>query len=233
MNRIHSGIIASNIFHLQQVYFILKASLMGVLRHHALIPWDDDIDVVMVANQWPRIRNVLGNIKGCTLYTTPMSHMTRTTPISGGLTNGLKHDLLYAKGDIFPLQLRPFEGLMVPVPCNIDLVVYKSHDRNKCVTPEYVHKTNKNNYLFGVTSIDCKLLYEFYPFMFEKRQEGDRLAHEHLLIHYYYCLASSFQWAPLPDVSSFVPSRSVCLKPSTPCSGFFSRSVTSVGPSNS
>ncbi|XP_012946599.1 uncharacterized protein LOC106014097 [Aplysia californica] len=188
-------------------YFILEASLMGVLRHHALIPWDDDIDVVMSARQWPQIRNVLGNIAGFTLYTPPDSqwkfYMDRATAFPNkpfkfpnidiffymddethiwSLTKGLKHDLVYEKRDIFPLQLRPFEGHMVPVPCNLDLIVHKSHDQHKCVTPEYVHKTNKNNYFFNIASIDCEQLYEFYPFVFPRPSSLRGHVDEHLRV---------------------------------------------------
>ncbi|GFO24459.1 lipopolysaccharide cholinephosphotransferase licd [Plakobranchus ocellatus] len=171
-------------------FFILEASLMGVIRHHGLIPWDDDIDIVMRASEWPKIRNVLGNIDGFELFTPRDSQWkfyakdARSFPDKPfkfpnldifffgeddthiwALTKGLKHDLVYKKSDIFPLNWRPFEHLMVPVPCNLDLVVHKAHDKNVCITPEYIHKTNERFYLGGKTAIDCKLLHGVYPFV--------------------------------------------------------------------
>lgn len=178
------------------IYFLLEASLMGSIRHHGLIPWDDDIDVVMSARQWPRIRNVLGNIEGFELYAPSSSQWKFYMKTASGfadkpfkfpnvdiffynedethiwaLTRGLKHDLVYLKSDIFPLQLRPFENLIVPVPCNLDLVVHKSHNKDVCVTPEYNHKNNENFYFSGTTSVHCKLLYDLYPFVFTKQSE--------------------------------------------------------------
>ncbi|CAG5115601.1 unnamed protein product, partial [Candidula unifasciata] len=171
------------------IYFILEASLMGSVRHHGFIPWDDDIDIVMNAKQWPRIRNVLGNIEGFELYAPSKTQWkfymksAKAFPDKPfkfpnidiffyeeddthiwALTRGLKHDLVYLKSDVFPLQIRPFENLMVPVPCNLDIVVHKSHNKDMCVTPEYNHKTNENFYFMGGTSVHCKLLYDLYPF---------------------------------------------------------------------
>lgn len=177
-------------------YFILEASLMGVIRHHGLIPWDDDIDVVMRARQWREVRDILGNIDGFELFAPAdrqwkfymqSAHQFPDKPFKfpyldiffyeedethiWALTRGLKHDLVYSKSDIFPLQFRPFEHLMVPVPCNLDLVVHRSHSKDVCVTPEFNHKTNENFYFGGTTSVHCKILYDIYPFVFTAKSK--------------------------------------------------------------
>ena len=40
-------------------YFISGGSLIGYWRHHGLIPWDDDVDMMIDAEKWPVARKVL------------------------------------------------------------------------------------------------------------------------------------------------------------------------------
>nr|KAG5697779.1 hypothetical protein BaRGS_026736 [Batillaria attramentaria] len=49
-------------------YFLLEASLMGVRRHHGMIPWDDDIDIVVNTSQWTELYTVLSDIPGFELF---------------------------------------------------------------------------------------------------------------------------------------------------------------------
>lgn len=41
-------------------YFLQGGSLIGAVRHHALIPWDDDVDVAMFRGDYERLREVAG-----------------------------------------------------------------------------------------------------------------------------------------------------------------------------
>lgn len=191
--------------HLQ--FFMTEASLMGVTRHHGLVPWDDDVDVAMNVRQWRETRDVLGDIRGFELYAPNDSQwkffMSSATVFPDkpfkfpyldiffydedsshiwAVTKGLKHDLVYRKSDIFPLLHRPFEHLSVPVPCNLDLVVHRSHDQNECVTPEYIHKTNTNFYYGGKTTVHCGLLHDVYPFVFSTYSKVPGYREEYLKV---------------------------------------------------
>ena len=174
-------------------YFLLEASLMGVRRHHGMIPWDDDIDVVVNASQWEILHAVLSSVPGFELFAphdvqwkfyvntskpfpdqpfkfpyVDISFFKEDEFLVWVITRELKHDLVHRKQDIFPLLRRPFEGRLVPVPHNLPLLVDDSHDVNECITGEYNQKTNKVFFYSGKVSVPCSDLRDVYPFVDRK-----------------------------------------------------------------
>ena len=188
-------------------YFLLEASLMGVRRHHGMIPWDDDIDIVVDASQWDILHAVLSSADGFQLFapsdvqwkffvntSKPFPDKPFKFPYLDifffrgdedfvwAITEGLKHDLVHRRADIFPLVRRPFEGRLVPVPNNLPLLVDQSHDVSECVTGEYNHKTNERFYYSGKVSIPCEHLRDVYPFVDRELKEGGLVVEETLRV---------------------------------------------------
>lgn len=42
-------------------YYVISGSLIGIIRHHGMIPWDDDIDVAMPRKDLEKLKNIANN----------------------------------------------------------------------------------------------------------------------------------------------------------------------------
>ena len=71
---------------------------------------------------------------------------------------------------------------MVPVPCNLEVLVHSTHDKTACMTLEYIHKTNVNKYFFDIKSVNCSLFHDIYPFVFEESSPERGYAQEVLKV---------------------------------------------------
>lgn len=95
----------------QITYFITAGTLIGALRHKGFIPWDDDIDVVMLRKEYDRMIELFPRTgryrlfseevdSGC-IYPYAKIYDSNTVMLEG---NELDHPTIGVNIDIFPLE---------------------------------------------------------------------------------------------------------------------------------
>lgn len=98
-------------------YYIYAGTLLGAVRHHGFIPWDDDIDVVMFRKDWDNLPLACGRYLNAdqfelqTIYSDPMTdnpwmklHDRNTAFISSSRREGAMEGVNI---DIFPIDNAP------------------------------------------------------------------------------------------------------------------------------
>jgi hypothetical protein len=179
-------------------YFIVGGTLIGSFRHHGFIPWDDDIDVMLNKSHTAAVKeafiedaNYFVHDRGddpilklfsSYSYKCPKKACKWKWPFVDLIffeedyydlwnTNPVFSSVKHRKTDVFPLLLRPFEGLMVKAPRStiawID-VCYGVSDI--CQTWDYNHSKEEAGQT--VVKINCQRLNNIYPFVFRHWTNG-------------------------------------------------------------
>ena len=179
---------------LNMTYFLADGSLIGSVRHHGMIPWDDDLDVgvlrleedkmhkmhdilpenVQLFENWfrwkmcfkgrPRVR--FG--RGWTFPTLDIGFYA----ISRGQTwdeNWKSFKAAQMDLDVvFPLIKRPFMGLMIPAPHRPHKYIemnFKSDVMTLCASPTFSHRTGFFSDPYLRRTVRCEALWSLYPFV--------------------------------------------------------------------
>ena len=165
-------------------YMIMYGSWLGSLRHHGLIPWDEDFDFLMDFDQKEKISEVLStklpepcqirrgdeiwrlSAKNATnpgdSWTFPYLDIYFFTDQDGIFHHSKGETIDVDRNQIFPLRRRPFFDMCVPVPRNntIGISLLKG---NRCMSKKRSHKSLPR---MKVMNVDCDVMYPLYPFVF-------------------------------------------------------------------
>lgn len=175
-------------------FFLYSGTLLGAARHNDIIPWDDDIDVILNTSDKDSLRHALSSsgdqfgifcpsnfwwkffwLKAKTLPHKPFRwpyidiffFAENETHIFDE-SYDYKYSFAFLKNDVFPLSFHLFAGAMLPVPCNIHAVVEHNYSPSLCSSPKFSHKYEVTLNSAHFKTIPCKHLYHLYPFVYRR-----------------------------------------------------------------
>lgn len=189
-------------------YFLFYGSLLGAYRHHGIVPWDDDLDILLPENDMaPMIVLLQENTELDIVEQSSLVHRLffrdrrKSLPrygqawswpylelhffrFEGGrIRHGFNSCPKTNEAQLYPLVRVPFEGHMAPAPRCMDKILaecYGDVDR-RCCTKNFDHRRGEN--LHHGACLECRLVKEIFPFVTGRQRLGEAEFEEQLTLN--------------------------------------------------
>ncbi|XP_046552585.1 uncharacterized protein RT0683-like [Haliotis rubra] len=176
-------------------YFLYAGALLGSYSHHGMIPWDDDLDIIVREKDMPLLLTFLQSLRPkydhYTKWKVNWKLYHKTSPKAGSMAwkwpfvdiffysehpsfiqDCRNTEKKFNKTDVFPLIKRPFMGMMLPAPRHTRKVLESTYTIDLCVSNSYDHRLEKNVPSKCVVKLPCDLLKDKFPFVERQKSKN-------------------------------------------------------------